>query len=89
MAAIVVVLINELTSQQTVAMLLVVVIVLLAGGSLWLAWVMRGKRRQADALRLERQALLERQLAALQQMREAGLAEAPPEDTPRQAQPEG
>jgi uncharacterized protein HemX len=73
-------LVNELTGQQTVAVLLVVVIVLLAGGSLWLAWLMRGKRRQAEALRLERQTLLESQLAALQRMREAG--QQPPEDTP-------
>ncbi len=89
MAELVMELVNELTSQQTVAMLLVVVIALLTGGSLWLAWLMRGKRRRAEALRVERQTLLENQLAALQQMREAGLAEAPPEDTPRQAQPEG
>ena len=86
MAALVVVLINELTSQQTVAILLVVVIALLAGGSLWLAWLMRGKRRQAEALRVERQTLLENQLAALQRIREAG--QQPPEDRPQQAQPE-
>ncbi len=89
MAELVMELVNELTSQQTVAILLVVVIALLTGGSLWLAWLMRGKRRRAEALRVERQTLLENQLSALQQMREAGLAEAPPEDTPRQAQPEG
>jgi cell division protein FtsL len=86
MAELVMEFVNELTSQQTVAILLVVVIVLLAGGSLWLAWLMRGKRRQAEALRVERQALLENQLAALQRMREAG--QQPPEDTPQQAQPE-
>lgn len=80
MAAIVMRFVSELTGQQTVAILLVVVIVLLTGGSLWLSWLMRGKRRQAEALRVERQALLERQLAALQQMREAG--QQPPEDTP-------
>lgn len=73
-------LVNAQTDQQTVAILLVVVIVLLAGGSLWLAWLMRGKRRQAEALRGERQALLERQLAALHQMRET--SQHPPENTP-------
>ena len=82
MAHLVFALVNEQTGQQTVAILLVVVIVLLAGGSLWLAWLMRGKRRQAEALRVARQALLERQLAALQQMREAG--QRTPEDTPQQ-----
>lgn len=75
-------LVNEQTNQQTVAILLVVVIVLLAGGCLWLAWLMRGKRRRAEALRVERQTLLERQLTALQQMREAG--QHAPEDTPQQ-----
>ena len=73
-------LVNAPTGQQTVAILLVVVIVLLAGGSLWLAWLMRGKRRRAEALRGERQALLERQLAALRQMRQA--SQHPSEDTP-------
>jgi flagellar basal body-associated protein FliL len=82
MAWLVFALVNEQTGQQTVAILLVVVIVLLAGGSLWLTWLMRGKRRRAEALNIERQALLERQLAALQQMREAGAG--PPEDTPQQ-----
>ena len=88
MAALVCALIHAQADQQTVAILLVVVIVLLTGGSLWLTWLMRGKRRQAEALRVERQTLLESQFAALQQMREAGLAEGPPEDTPQQAQPE-
>lgn len=82
MAELVLPLINELIGQQTVAILLVVVIVLLAGGSLWLAWLMRGKRRRAEALRVERQTLLERQLAALQQMREAGAG--PREDMPQE-----
>lgn len=82
MAWLVFALVNEQSGQQAVAILLVVVIVLLAGGSLWLAWLMRGKRRRAEALNIERQTLLERQLAALQQMREAG--QRPPEDTPQQ-----
>ena len=84
-----VVLMSDLIGQQTVAILLVVVIALLTGGSLWLAWLMRGKRRQAEALRDERQTLLERQLAALHQMREAGQAKGQPEETPRQPPPEG
>ena len=75
-------LVFALLNDQTVAILLVVVIVLLAGGSLWLAWLMRGKRRRAEALNIERQTLLERQLAALQQMREAG--QPPQEETPQQ-----
>lgn len=78
----VIALVNAQISQQMVAILLVVVIVLLAGGSLWLAWLMRGKRRRAEALNIERQALLERQLAALQEMREAG--QRPQEDSPQQ-----
>ena len=72
MADLVFALVNEQTGQQMVAIMLVVVIVLLGGGSLWLAWLMRGKRRQAEALRIERQTLLESQFAALQQMRETG-----------------
>lgn len=80
-------LVFALLNEQAVAILLVVVIVLLAGGSLWLAWLMRGKRRRAAALNIERQTLLERQLAALHQMREAG--QHAPEDTPQQTQPEG
>ena len=75
-------LVFALLNEQAVAILLVVVIVLLAGGSLWLAWLMRGKRRRAEALRVERQTLLERQMAALQQMREAG--QHPREDTPQE-----
>lgn len=82
MGELVIALVNGLTSQQTVEILLVVVIVLLAGGSLWLTWLMRGKRRRAEALRVERQTLLEHQLAALQQMREAG--QHPREDTPQE-----
>ena len=75
-------LVFALLNDQTVAILLVVVIVLLAGGSLWLAWLMRGKRRRAEALNIERQTLLERQRAALQQMREAG--QPPQEETPQE-----
>lgn len=75
-------LVNEQSDQQAVAILLVVVIVLLAGGSLWLTWLMRGKRRRAEALNIERQTLLERQMAALQQMREA--SQPSQEETPQQ-----
>ncbi len=70
-AALFVALAGQQDSLQTGAIVVAAAFVLLGIAGLWLAWRMRLKKRQVEALRAQHQALLERQLAGLQALRAA------------------